>query len=278
MSTKFIESVFKANYVQEVRKMAKLVEDYPMITFDTEYPNLPNQNYPLSCTEEEKYELLKENVQQTTLLQLGITFRAEDGSKPEGISTWEFNFQFDHEKTPQPDYLMDVLKHVPFSRLKEEGIPPMEVGYHLTGSGIFFNEKSRYIFFHGEYDVFYLVKLMTGKLPDTRLETMSFISALFSGGILDIKFKLMKTSPTMYGNLGLNVIKDIINVKREGAAHTAGSDSRVTWDVYFKLKTDEKLHLLLQGHDNKICGFDEIRPTKCGRASIFWNGTGTEEL
>ena len=40
------------------------------------------------------YQTLRCNVDMLRLIQLGLTFADEAGNVPDGVPTWQFNFQF----------------------------------------------------------------------------------------------------------------------------------------------------------------------------------------
>jgi len=55
-----------------------------------------NENSPPSYgSANSAYQVIKMNVDNLKLIQVGFTLTDEDGNMPEGISTWQFNFKFD---------------------------------------------------------------------------------------------------------------------------------------------------------------------------------------
>ncbi len=41
------------------------------------------------------YHVIKMNVDNLKLIQVGITLTDDDGNFPEGVNTWQFNLKFD---------------------------------------------------------------------------------------------------------------------------------------------------------------------------------------
>lgn len=186
--------VFAHNYQQEAINMAALAENYPVITLDTEYTSIVAEG-AYRHTEYNEYYVTKNNVIEGSMIQLAITFRGPKNEIPEGISTWELNLLFDEGENPLPAYLVRKLKHVPRNRLKHDGVRPVELGYCLTDAGIFYNDHNTFIFFHGEYDIIYLIKMMLGKVPGRRHTAVETLNQLFVKRIIDVKFKRMLTDP-----------------------------------------------------------------------------------
>jgi CCR4-NOT transcription complex subunit 7/8 len=105
-----------------MENVARLIgQGFNVIGMDTEYPgfiyslhsqNYPNQNY--------WYEVIKNNVNDMNLIQIGISLSDKNGIKPEGVHTWQFNLQFalDEEKSA-PDSI-SILKNagIDFDQLK----------------------------------------------------------------------------------------------------------------------------------------------------------------
>ena len=55
---------------------------------------------------------------------------------------------------------------LPFNKFRRDGISPVKFSYELMVSGLLFNQRLTWIYFHGMYDLGYLVKSLTlEKLP-----------------------------------------------------------------------------------------------------------------
>lgn len=114
-----IKDVYNDNLKEELKHISDLVEEYnyiAMVNFqilnnqDTEFPGIvynkdniqKSEIYPKGKKDSSPtnhsispYQIIKTNVDNLKLIQLGITLSNDDGQFPEGISTWQFNFKFD---------------------------------------------------------------------------------------------------------------------------------------------------------------------------------------
>ena len=83
--TEIIE-VYEENFISEIKRISNLIESYPYIGIDTEFPGvvyaLPNY------TEDFYYQSIKLNVNSLKLIQLGITLSDVNGNHPKGTHTW----------------------------------------------------------------------------------------------------------------------------------------------------------------------------------------------
>lgn len=62
---------------------------------DTEFPGVVAKPIgEFKSASDYQYQLLKCNVNLLKLIQLGVTFYNEDGERPPGKSTFQFNFRF----------------------------------------------------------------------------------------------------------------------------------------------------------------------------------------
>ena len=44
--------------------------------------------------QEYEYQLIRNNVNNSKIIQIGLTLSDEHGRVPQGVCTWQFNFQF----------------------------------------------------------------------------------------------------------------------------------------------------------------------------------------
>lgn len=90
--TQIIE-VWSHNVEEELLKIAHLVPEYNNIAMDTEFPGcyLTRDQMP----NVEPYIFIKSNVDQLSLIQLGITLSNDAGEMPSGVNTWQFNLKYD---------------------------------------------------------------------------------------------------------------------------------------------------------------------------------------
>lgn len=91
-----IRDVWKHNLEEEFRAIRQITQIYHNVAMDTEFPGIVAQPIgEFRSLGDYKYKLIKCNVDLLRIIQLGLTFMDDDGNTPEGISTWQFNFQFD---------------------------------------------------------------------------------------------------------------------------------------------------------------------------------------
>jgi len=171
--------------------------------------------------------------------------------------TWQFNFKFSLKDDMYSEVSIEALRQagVDFPSLERDGIDPFDFGSLLISSGLVCDEDVRWISFHGGYDFGYLTKLLIcDPLPDDEREFDMLMKKWFPS-IYDIKY-LMKyaikqhtmgqLTPLDAGSAeilskfeqksGLENIAETLKIKRQGAAHQAGSDSLVTGKAFFKMR------------------------------------------
>ena len=88
------------NFNEELPRITELLEKYPYIAMDTEFPGViyDEPPEPYRTSEQRDYKKVKLNVDNMKVIQIGITLMDENGKPPEPICTWQFNFEFDLEK------------------------------------------------------------------------------------------------------------------------------------------------------------------------------------
>jgi CCR4-NOT transcription complex subunit 7/8 len=171
--------------------------------------------------------------------------------------TWQFNFKFSLEEDMYSEVSIESLKHagVNFPGHERDGIDPFEFGALLISSGLVCDEDVKWLSFHGGYDFAYVTKLLRRlPLPDDEHEFKEDMLKFFPA-IYDIKY-LMKNAIRSHslGQLtpldphsaevlqkfeqksGLESLAENLKVKRQGAAHMAGSDSLLTGKVFFRMR------------------------------------------
>jgi CCR4-NOT transcription complex subunit 7/8 len=111
---------------------------------------------------------VKNNIDKTKIIQLGITLADENGVMPLPISTWQFNFDFNEEIEPKEASSFDLLLNsgIDFTLLKKHGINPTYFGEKILQSGLVMNPNLTWICFAGNFDIAYLIKIMMSeKMP-----------------------------------------------------------------------------------------------------------------
>ena len=224
---------------QELLVLREVVDAYPFIAMDTEFPGVvarPVGNF--KSGREYHYKALKMNVDMLKLIQLGLTFTDAKGDLPRWggeLCVWQFNFK--GFRLADDVYAQDSIEllrssGIDFERNEARGIDVQRFGELLMSSGIVLNEDIRWITFHSGYDFGYLLKILTCQpLPPTEAEFFELLNIYFPN-IFDIKY-LMKFCDNLHG--GLNKLAELLEVQRIGPQHQAGSDSLLTSFAFIKL-------------------------------------------
>ena len=231
-----IIEVYEDNFVEQIKILATLLEDFNYIGMDTEFPG--TVFHVENITEDFYYKSLKKNVDKLKLIQLGITLTNEKGEYPKNYPyhTWQFNLEFDKDTELYKDESVDMLKKcgIDFDKLKKKGIKHHIFAQYFMVSNLVLNEDVHWVSFQGSYDFGYLLKLLINRdLPQTEDEFMEELNRYFIN-YYDIRV-IVKDNDNLLKK-GLNRLAELLEVRREGQEHQAGSDSMVTIDVFFKLK------------------------------------------
>jgi len=236
-----IRDVWDDNLDEEFARIREIVDDYPYVAMDTEFPGIvvrPVGNFKNSS--EFHYQTLKENVDMLKLIQLGLTFSDERGNLPtcgsDKCCIWQFNFrEFNANEDFFADDSIELLKQsgIDFKKNRDRGINALRFGELLMSSGIVLNDNVHWVTFHSGYDFGYLLKVLTCQtLPDTQAGFFKLIHMYFPT-LYDIKH-LMKFCDSLHG--GLNKVVELSKVERVRVCHQAGSDSLLTSSTFKKLK------------------------------------------
>jgi len=249
-----IRDVWQHNLVQEFEAIRQILDKYPYVAMDTEFPGVVARPVgDFSNSTDYQYQTLRCNVDLLKLIQLGITFTDSNGGLKPGVCTWQFNLKFDLEQDMFAQDSIDLLQRsgIEFDKHRDFGIDVEDFAELLISSGLVLNPKIRWLAFHGGYDFAYLIRCMTGEnLPADENEFFSMMAVWFPM-IYDIKV-LMQARNNNFGG-GLNEFADLLQVVRIGPQHQAGSDSLLTALTFFELV---KKHLpgLLEEGENECVG------------------------
>ncbi|KAL7099589.1 hypothetical protein ACP275_09G094100 [Erythranthe tilingii] len=243
-----IREVWAHNLDEEFDLIREIVDEYPYISMDTEFPGIVLRPVgTFRSANDYHYQTLKDNVNLLKLIQLGLTFSDENGNLPECSGAgagagknrhciWQFNFrEFDPNEDVFANDSIELLSRsgIDLARNTENGIDSRRFAELLMSSGIVLNESVFWVTFHSGYDFGYLIKLLTGqKLPEEQEGFFGLIDVYFPV-VYDIKH-LMKFVNSLHG--GLNKLAELLEVERVGVCHQAGSDSLLTCCTFFKLK------------------------------------------
>ncbi|CAI9768584.1 unnamed protein product [Fraxinus pennsylvanica] len=263
-----IREVWCQNVESEFKLITDLIDDYPFISMDTEFPGVifkpnPANNFRHGLrrpSPSDHYQTLKSNVDVLNLIQLGLTLTDADGNLPDLGSDqrfiWQFNFSdFDLSRDSYAPDSIELLKNhgIDFDKNRESGIDSALFAELMMSSGMVCNESVSWVTFHSAYDFGYLVKVLTRRaLPSGLKDFFEILRAFFGNNIYDVKY-LMRFCESLYG--GLDRVARALDVNRVvGKCHQAGSDSLLTWhsfqkmrDIYFVDRGHEKYAGILYG-------------------------------
>ncbi|TVT99975.1 hypothetical protein EJB05_54626, partial [Eragrostis curvula] len=201
-----MRSVTAANFASELDLIGSLLPAFPIIVVDTEYPGAVHRpaagKRESQLTADERYALVKANVDELPIVQLGVTICDAQGNLPRGVDlagrpvelAWEVNFS---------DFDVRRDRHVPESAafLRSQGIDFDLARAHGVASAAFKDkllavlpaparrEALTWAAFGGAYDLAYLVKMLADgqPLPETREAFMARVRELLGGRVFDAK-------------------------------------------------------------------------------------------
>jgi CCR4-NOT transcription complex subunit 7/8 len=249
-----IKDVYAHNFVQEMKAITSLLNQYPYIGMDTEFPGTL---YSSSLT---SYQAIKENTDQLKLIQVGITLSDENGNIPLNGGAWQFNLSFSlkNDKYSADSINMLVNSGINFANLETYGIPQEIFGEYFLSSGLVLNEELTWICFHGIYDFAYLLKTVTNLPLPTTEKTFFNDLKLYFPTFFDIRY-LIRHNELLKGSL--NRLSQELGIQRTGRQHQAGSDSLITSEVFFKLINEGYLHKnIFNDEKNLLFGISPDNP------------------
>ena len=226
-----VRDVWSGNLEEELANIAALLPYYPCVCVDTEFPGAVHDSGTPRYLRgpRESYALVKRNVDDLKLLQVGFALSGAAGRCP---VAWQFNVRgFDPARDPHAPASVAMLRAqgMDLSTLREFGVRPDDfaVGFYRCGLGC---GQLTWAAFAGAYDFAYLAKVLTGgrPLPDTLDGFHALLQGLFGPKVLDAKH--LARCCGIRG--GLEQVAAALGVERAaGRAHCAGSDSLLTTDV-----------------------------------------------
>ncbi|KAL3919733.1 MAG: hypothetical protein SGILL_003606 [Bacillariaceae sp.] len=230
-----IRNVWAENVEEEMRYIRELVEKYPYVAMDTEFPGVIAKPVTETYTSDYHYKSLKLNVDLLKIIQLGLSFADKDGNLCKECPCWQFNFAFDLEADMFAQDSIDLLVNsgISFEYHATHGIDPRLFGELLMVSGLVLDDRVKWVTYHAGYDFAYLLKLLTSQ--DLPPEEKGFFELLriYFPNVYDIKYMTSLCDGHQGG--GLQRLADDLGCQRLGAEHQAGSDSLLTMSAYFAL-------------------------------------------
>ncbi|KAF2866561.1 ribonuclease H-like domain-containing protein [Massariosphaeria phaeospora] len=210
-----IREVWKSNLHQEMDLLRALVDQYPYISMDTEFPGVvarPIGDFTSKASYH--YQTVRCNVDLLKIIQLGLTLFSIQGDippshldttqlsyQPKSVQhyasniivcpcTWTFNFQFSLEDDMYNEESIQMLKKsgADFEKHATQGIDPEEFGSLLITSGMTLTEDVNWISFHSGYDFAYLVKMLSSKPLPEEEESYRKLVEIFFPRLLDVKY------------------------------------------------------------------------------------------
>jgi len=231
-----IRDVWASNLEEEIAKISELIEDYPFIAMDTEFPGtIVQPEGEFKSKEAFNYQLIRLNVDLLKIIQIGITIGDGKGGYPSPCCSWQFNFKFNPKEDMYQEESIELLKNssIDFERFTKDGISPYEFTQLLYTSGLVMNDQITYLTFHSSSDFGYLVKMLTCQpLPPDDKEFFAKLKILFPH-FYDIKY--ITDDISEFAGLGLQALSSELNVTRIGPQHQAGSDALVTLMTFTEL-------------------------------------------
>jgi CCR4-NOT transcription complex subunit 7/8 len=203
-----VTSVTAENFEAELDDMAALLQMYPTVVIDTEYPGTVHRpsagRRERDVTPGECYALVKANVDELPLVQLGITLCDANGNVPIAVvaadgsacqRAWEFTFSdFDPLRDSHAPASVAFLasQGVDFPAARLRGVSSATFASRIAA--ILAPARLRgdltWVAFGGAYDFAYMVKMLSGglPLPGTWQEFMARARDLLGGGMFDAKY------------------------------------------------------------------------------------------
>lgn len=231
-----IRNVWAENVEAEMACIREVVEKYPYVAMDTEFPGVVAKPVSEAFSPDYHYKSLKVNVDLLKIIQLGLSFADENGNFAPRCPCWQFNFAFDLDGDMFAQDSIDLLQKsgISFEDHAKRGIQPQLFGELLMVSGLVLDDRVKWVSFHSGYDYGYLLKLLTTLELPTDEKGFFELLRIYFPNIYDIKYMTSILDGHHFMG-GLQRLADDLKCQRLGAEHQAGSDSLLTMSTYFAL-------------------------------------------
>ncbi|PVF99162.1 CAF1-domain-containing protein [Serendipita vermifera] len=198
-----IRDVWNNNLEESMRELRRLVDTYPYVAIDCEFPAVvarPIGKFKTST--DYHYQTMRCNVEFLRLIQLGITLVNDVGEVAQECM-WQFNFYFNTDEDTYEPASIDALSKagLDFTRHRTHGIQPNDFAELMITSGLVLSDETTWISYHGAYDFGYLLRILTGApLPLTEEEFFGVLQIWFPS-LYDIKYIMRQIKPSIKGGL-----------------------------------------------------------------------------
>ncbi|XP_037428478.1 probable CCR4-associated factor 1 homolog 11 [Triticum dicoccoides] len=165
-----VRSVWASNFKNESANLRHVARNAQYVAIAVHYPGVvhhPSQD-PKALTAEQRYALVKANVDDLKPLQLGIALYDSDGGY---LAAWEFNLRdFRPQADPHDENSLAYLagRGLDVGALRDHGVSADMLDKKLFESGLVGARRGRsrgWITYAGAYHVAYLLKIVTGGAP-----------------------------------------------------------------------------------------------------------------
>ncbi|CAN1227117.1 Probable CCR4-associated factor 1 homolog 5 [Linum grandiflorum] len=238
----FIREVWNWNLRPELAILEHALRSFPILSVDCEFPGFLLQT-PRNATDDLRYKDVKHNVDQTHIIQLGVTLsNLHQGGV---FGTWQFNFEFDLDKDVHTKETVAFLRGhgIDFESHKADGIKRTRFAAEFLGLMARRTSPLIWVTFHGLYDFAHILKVLTNgsPLPNKPSGFRDLLGCFFEK-IVDLKVMAKFCDGVSHMEVGLQKLADLLSVKREGEAHQAGSDSLLTALVFSDMRRRFQVH------------------------------------
>uniref|UniRef100_A0ABD2WRZ1 poly(A)-specific ribonuclease n=1 Tax=Trichogramma kaykai TaxID=54128 RepID=A0ABD2WRZ1_9HYME len=228
MSLTSLCNVFADNLITEFDNMMQIAKYYKVIAIDTEFPGaLEKKPFWHGNAPEAEWSYVNNTVPRTKCIQLAFSFFREDGSRPVGVNTWQFNFLFDPSKDlNDSNSIKFLVEHgLDIKQLAHKGIEHMIFAQLLARSGLLLAQDITWVLFYGNFDLAYILCMVyPRRWPSSPKGFIEEVGNVFPR-FYDLKV-MIQDRPIRAR--GLQRLAGELGIIRVGQAHSAGSDAFLT--------------------------------------------------